>query len=107
MMDVYQSNNSKAFNVLASNRISRIKKYYTYLIDNQDRIEQLSKLSSIVTGGKARYYNLIKDLESFEDRLEHDNSYLKGTILEKEIRDLTKLMGEEKYKEIYGTSIKK
>ncbi len=102
MMDVYLENNSRTFDYIAQKRIERIKKYFSYLMNHQDEIAELASKSSIVTGGRNREYSLIYSIASFEDRLEKENSYLKGTFLEGAIRDLTRLMGEEKYHEMYG-----
>ena len=83
-------------------RIERIKKYYNYLNSNQDVIRELSKKSKVKHFGLLYSDSLKIDVESFESRIRH-NPIFRGTLLEKEIFNLTKLMGEEEYGRIYGS----
>ena len=55
MMDVYLSNNSKVFDVIAMSRIKKIKKYYDYLIKNE--IQKLKKY--IEYGEKYKPYKYV------------------------------------------------
>ena len=102
IMSVYPFVNNIFFDVYAKNRLERIKKYYNYLSTNQEYIKKLSDYSYIKTFGLLSINNLNRSLESFEDRINKDNRYLQGTTYGEEIKNLSKLMGEEEYGRIYG-----
>ena len=91
MMDVYLSNNSKVFDVIAMSRIKKIKKYYDYLIKNQNKIDELSHKSSLRTFVNARKRSIDVDIASFRSRLKNENKYLQGTPLAHEILSLSDL----------------
>ena len=91
MMDVYLSNNSKDFDVIAMSRIKKIKKYYDYLIKNQNKIDELSHKSSLRTFVNARKRSIDVDIASFRSRLKNENKYLQGTPLAHEILSLSDL----------------
>lgn len=91
MMDVYLSNNSKVFDVIAMSRIKKIKKYYDYLIKNQNKIDELSHKSNLRTFVNARKRSIDVDIASFRSRLKNENKYLQGTPLAHEILSLSDL----------------
>lgn len=91
MMDVYLSNNSKDFDVIAMSRIKKIKKYYDYLIKNQNKIDELSHKSNLRTFVNARKRSIDVDIASFRSRLKNENKYLQGTPLAHEILSLSDL----------------
>lgn len=91
MMDVYLENESKVFDVIAMSRIKKIKKYYDYLIKNQNKIDELSHKSSLRTFVNARKRSIDVDIASFRSRLKNENKYLQGTPLAHEILSLSDL----------------
>lgn len=102
MMDVYPFVDNRLFDKYAKIRIDRIKKYYNFICSNQDYIMKLSSLSNVKSFGLLSTDNINRDIESFEERINKNNKYLKGTLLEGEIRNLSKMMGEDEYGRIYG-----